>query len=579
MVNVAPIIENGTRSCRDCYRCIRTCPVHAIRVTDGMTYVEEDRCIQCGACVTACHQRSKVVVSDREAIRQAIAAGKTVFASLDASYAAAFIGSRTARVPDALRRLGFRYVEDTADSAELHRDYIQSLMVSSEIKTGILTGCPATVNYIEKYAPDMIDCLLPVASPNMIHARQIRALLGEDCVIVSIVQCPAKISEARRPEFAGLVDYAITFQHLLLWLAEEGIRIDECEPGHFDELCLSGPRTRGAALIPLEGGALYCAGYKENSLTYDFARHISAAGRAVLTAIQNAREGEGILEVTFCDGACMTACGMPYKNESSHRRWDNVIHRAKERAALPPRAAELPPVPEVDLSMQFAPRPIHANKPDEKDVAEVLKKLGRGNDGKLFNCGSCGYPDCHSKAVAVLQGMAEVEMCLPHIRRLSQQKMDQITEALPCGVLLLDRDLRITYMNPAFREMFFCNDSVIGRHVSYLLPTMGYEDVMVGEPLCEGIRTKYGVKYKESVRALPGGKQYIGIYTNLTNMRLDSAKLDMIQNQILDELKQLRTRELNFAADLARQIGRSTADNERRLTHYIDLLEGNSSPR
>ncbi len=574
MISTSPIIENGTRSCRDCYRCIRSCPVHAIRVTDGMTYVEEDRCIQCSACVTSCHQRSKVVTSDKIGIRQAIADGRTVFASVDSSYAGAFIGPRTEKVPDALRRLGFTYAEDTADSAELMRDYIQSM----QIETGIMTNCPATVNYIEKYAPDLIDCLLPVASPNIIHARQIRAMFGEDCVIVSIVQCPAKISEARRPEFDGLVDYAITFQQLLLWMAEEGIRLDDCKPSAFDELCLSTPRTRGASLTPLEGGALYCAGYTENSLTDTFARHISCAGRNVIQAIRDARGEKGILEITFCDGACMTACGMPYKNESSSKRWDNVIRWAKQRSELPPREATTE-VPQVSLSMRFAPRPIHAEKPDEKAVAEVLQKLGRTPDGKLFNCGSCGYPDCHSKAVAVLQGMAEVEMCLPHIRAMSKKRLDHITEALPCGVLVVDRDLRILDMNPAFREMFFCNDSVIGRHVSYLLPTMGYENVMVGEELCEGIRTKYGVKYKESIRALPGGKQIIGIYTNLNNMRMDSAKLEMIQNQILDELRQLRERELNFAADLARQIGRSTADNERRLTHYIDLLEGNVSDR
>jgi len=155
--------------------------------------------------------------------------------------------------------------------------------------------------------------------------------------------------------------------------------------------------------------------------------------------------------------------------------------------------------------------------------------------------------------------------------------MDKITETLPCGVVILDHDLRIVYMNPTFKALFFCDNNILGRHISYLISAESYEKVMDGEALCESIRTKYGVKYKESVYALPDERQYVGIYVDISDMKMDNAKFSILQRQILDQMHEMLRREVDFALNLSHMIGVNTAENERVLSHFIDILEQNTN--
>lgn len=572
MKYIPAIIENGTANCRDCYRCIRSCPVKAIKVVDGRTFVDDDRCIRCGACVKACQQGSKVIDTDIEEVKAAMAEGKTIFASVDSSYSAAFIEKRTDKVPDALRKLGFKYVEETADAGELIRAEVQKM----EFHTGILHNCPAATNYIEKYMPEMAEKCLPITSANIIHARMIKQVMGDDCLVCSIVPCAARLSEARRPENAGLIDFCITFRDLLMWMLTEDIQVNDCEDSEFDYICLTKERTKGAGLVPVEGGMLHCAGYQESSLKNDFARHMTGPIDSVLKSIRD-EDIPGIFELSLCEGGCISGCGLPYKNESRFRRWKSVMKHAVERKALPTVEPQHPELSEMDISMKFDPRPVELKTPSDEEIAEVLKKIGSKSGGKLYNCGSCGYATCREKAIAVLQGMAEIEMCMPYMRAMSKQRMDKITETLPCGVVILDHDLRIVYMNPTFKSLFFCDNNILGRHISYLISAESYEKVMDGESLCESIRTKYGVKYKESVYSLTEERQYVGIYMDISDVKMDNAKFSILQRQILDRMREMRQREVDLALELSQLIGVKTAENERILSHFIDILEQNSN--
>ena len=80
--------------CRNCYKCLRSCPVKAIDARDGQAKIIENRCILCGHCTKVCPQNAKSVHSDASAILALLAKGKPVIASVAPAFVSSFdIGS------------------------------------------------------------------------------------------------------------------------------------------------------------------------------------------------------------------------------------------------------------------------------------------------------------------------------------------------------------------------------------------------------------------------------------------------------------------------------------------------------
>lgn len=77
-------------NCKDCYKCIRECPIKAIRVNDRQAQIIPEECILCGRCVKICPQNAKQVRDDVPRVKELMKAGKKVVASLAPSYIAAF---------------------------------------------------------------------------------------------------------------------------------------------------------------------------------------------------------------------------------------------------------------------------------------------------------------------------------------------------------------------------------------------------------------------------------------------------------------------------------------------------------
>nr|HPJ22525.1 [Fe-Fe] hydrogenase large subunit C-terminal domain-containing protein [Clostridia bacterium] len=171
------IVYTQSAKCRDCYRCLRVCPVGAIGIRDGQAYIDDDKCIKCGTCIRECPQKAKTYRKDLDDARTLLASGKVVAASIAPSFAAAYPGWMTERVPSALRMLGFSYVLETSDGARLTAEATVEKAKYQKCG-GICTACPAVVNYTEKYKPDMIDKLIKVVSPMIAHARQIKRSFG-----------------------------------------------------------------------------------------------------------------------------------------------------------------------------------------------------------------------------------------------------------------------------------------------------------------------------------------------------------------------------------------------------------------
>jgi iron only hydrogenase large subunit-like protein len=249
-----PLLATIKERCRMCYTCIRECPVHAIRVSEGQASVVAQRCIGCGNCIHVCSQKAKQVYSSAPDVEALFASGRPVAALLAPSYPAEFPDIEAEALVGALRWLGFASVHEVSFGADLvAREYARLLAESD--RAYIAATCPAVVSYIEKYLPDLIPNLIPVVSPMVAAARVIRQARGRDVAAVFIGPCVAKKGEAVSADVRGEIDAVLTFLELRQMLEARGFAAAAPPPAPFDP-----PRGRLGGIFPISRGLLQTAG-------------------------------------------------------------------------------------------------------------------------------------------------------------------------------------------------------------------------------------------------------------------------------------------------------------------------------
>lgn len=551
-----------TANCQDCYRCVRECPVKAICVSNGQARVEDNLCIKCGTCVRECPQRAKTVRSDLDEVKALIAGEGCVIASVAPSFAAKFAGPLSRRLPSALRRLGFKAVCETAEGAK----YVTEQSFARPLSGGVCTACPAVVNYVEKYRPDYLDALIPVVSPAVAHGRLLKEKYPGGAVIF-IGPCAAKKQEIKRPENVGAVDAALTFAELSQWFLSENISLENCSESGFDKCYEIGE----ARLFPIQGGMLKTGGIECDGTRADVL-HISGASDVMELFANGGDFADKLIEPLFCKGGCVN--GPCFERDGAEgqnlfTRRQNVIDYA--RAAEGGGRAAAGAVPHKAVFLMDRQK---TDEISENQIHQILERTGKAPAANRLNCGACGYKSCLENAVAVAHGMAEPEMCMPYMRRLASLRTDRIIDTTPNGILLLDAELLMVKMNPAFQKMFMCNNGILGRRVSYLLNAEGFESLQSGErEQHESIQVKYGVKYHEILYALRDEKQYVGIYSDISKVKFDSKQLDAIKAQTLKHARDFLEHQVRFAQEMAHYLGKSAAKSEEIAKRLIELYE------
>ena len=586
-----PIVYTLTANCRDCYRCIRVCPVKAIRIQDGQAYVDDNRCIQCGTCVRECPQHAKTIRSDTESVRDLLASGCRVAASVAPSFATVFSGWKSLRIPAALRRLGFASVAETAEGADTVAKATAG-MVSADLENPgcIGSACPAIVHYVEKYRPDLLDRLVPVVSPMIAHARMLKARLGQDWRVVFIGPCAAKKQEAARPEYADAVDAVLTFTELAVWLEQEGIDLSTCVESDFDspDPVASASGLANARLFALAGGMLKTADIHNDGVQPDILHTSGADGVMDLLDVPASGWAYRLVEPLFCREGCINGPGIPhgknlferkndlirYAGEKARGRSPRIMRDVNESRAAP--AAVEFHLPEA-LMASFCPTcGIHAPAVSEARILEVFEKTGKASSDLQLNCGACGYKDCRDNAIAVALGMAEPEMCIPYMRRLAEQRTDRIIETSPNGIVMLDSELRILSVNPAFQQMFLCGSAILGRRISYLMEASGFESLSSGaSERFESVLGHYGRRFHQILYALRDSGQYVGIYMDISDIPLQEKTTDLVRQQTLRQARELLDHQIRMSQEIAGMLGKSTAKGEEMVHKLLSLYDEN----
>lgn len=569
------IVFTLTARCRDCYRCLRACPVKAIRMQNGQAYVDEQRCIACGTCIRECPQGAKTFRNDINTAKKLIDDGHFVAASIAPSFAAVFNSWQRSRLPSALRALGIRYVGQTSLGAYQISLQSRKIAEKGDARPHIATACPALINYIEKYQPRLIDYLLPLMSPMAAHAKMLKEKLGNDIKVVFIGPCVAKKSELNRPEVAGYVDCVLTFKELNAWLLNKDIDLSMCEESNFDE-----KPVHEAQLYPLPGGLIKTAGFQDDGLNLKLLRVDSIQGvRELLDGIQEEGSEHAVIEPLFCSQGCINGPGIePGKNLFDRRR--DIIDYNKETAAI-----SSIPEPEADglftASFGMAERGQAPETVTEEEILKILAQTGKQDPEQQLNCGACGYDSCREKAIAVVLGMAEPEMCIPYMRRLAERRTDQIFSTTPNAVVMLDDELNILGMNPAFKKFFSCSDVILGRHISYLMDPAPFEKLISGVTQSLDLTVHhrpYNLLCRELLYMLKEERQIVGIFINITSQQEHETKLKEIRSQTIEQANELLEHQIKMAQNIAQFLGESTARGEELVRKLMSLSEGDENP-
>jgi PAS domain S-box-containing protein len=559
------VVFTNQAQCRDCYRCVRVCPVKAIRLADGQAYVEESRCIACGTCIRECPQGAKSFRDDLDKARRILQSGKTVAASIAPSFAAVFADWEQTRLPAALRRLGFGFVAETAVGAYHAAIETRRFVEAHPGRSQVSSACPAVVNYIERYRPELLDRLVPVVSPMIAHAHHLRKKLA-GCQVVFIGPCVAKKFEADRAEYHGMVDCALTFAELRQWLKAENIDLSECEESGFDEA-----PEGDARLFALEGGGVKTSGWSADLLSGEV---VAASGfEEINAALDCLADGDAtaFIEPLFCPQGCINGPAIGTE-ENLFNGKKSLLKYACENCGGKPVSVQRP-----ELTAEFRAQTDSKKAICENDIRQVLEKTGKAAEENQLNCGACGYPSCREQAKAVLRGMAEAEMCIPYMRRLAEQRTDRIIETSPNGIVIFDERLRILHMNPAFRKMFMTSDAVCGQHVSYLMDPAPLESLASGETEQVTLTVeheKYHLACHEILYRLPDEKQYVGIFVDITKTRASRQELDRLRAQTVKQARELIDHQIRLAETIARSLGESTAQGEDLIEKLLLIVGG-----
>ncbi len=546
-------------NCKNCYKCIRHCPVKSIRFSANQAHIIGNECILCGQCFVVCPQNAKEISSELEKTRVLIQSGAPVYVSLAPSFIANYEGVGIGAMEQALKQLGFAAVEETAIGATIVKNQYEKLL-KDEHRDIVITSCCHSVNLlIQKYFPDELKHLADVVSPMQAHALDIKRRVPE-AKVVFVGPCVAKKDEAEHYE--GIVDAVLTFEELTEWLASERIKLQ----ADVDE----NDNSR-ARFFPTTGGILKTLSEQLPEYNYIAIDGIENC-MAALRDIESGNVHNCFLEMSACVGSCVGGPVMEKYHRSPVRDYMAVANYAGTKDF------DVTPLGEVDIHKQFEVIAHKLPMPSEGEIREIMHRMGKNKPSDELNCGSCGYNTCREKAIAIYQGKAEISMCLPFLEQKAEGFSDAIVKNTPNGLIVLNDNLEVQQINAAAMKIVnLRNDGdILGDQVVRILDPIHYMKVRDTHQSIVNQRdylAEYGKYVEQTILYDQSGHLIIGIMRDVTEEVAAQERKDRVNRQTIEITDKVVDKQMRIVQEIASLLGETAAETKVALTKLKESIE------
>ena len=546
-------------NCKNCYKCIRHCPVKAIRFSGNQAHIIGNECILCGQCFVVCPQNAKEIVDETEKVKVLLQSGAPVIVSLAPSFIANYQGTGFSAMKDALLKLGFYDVEETALGATMVKTEYER-MLREDDRDIIISSCCHSINLlIQKHYPAALEYLADVVSPMQAHCLDIKKRFP-DAKTVFIGPCVAKKDEAEH--YAGIVDAVLTFEELTKWMKEKNV-----EPARE----IDNTDESRARLFPTTGGVLKTMAQDEPGYVYMALDGIENCISA-LKDIESGKLHKCFIEMSACVGSCIGGPVMEkYHHSSPITDYVSVINYAGKKdfdVAQPEHR-------EIKKHFEYIEHKLA--QPSEIEIANILRQMGKSKKEQELNCGSCGYDTCREKAIAIIQGKAEISMCLPFLKDKAESFSDAIVKNTPNGIIVLNEQLEVQQINDAARKIMNIRSAsdVLGDLVVRILDPSVFMKVrdMGQEVRNERVyMAEYNRYVEQTVLHDKDSHMLIGIMRDITDEQTEREKKEIISRQTIEVADKVVDKQMRIVQEIASLLGETAAETKIALAKLKESI-------
>ena len=547
-------------NCKNCYKCIRHCPVKAIRFSGNQAHIIGNECILCGQCFVVCPQDAKQIIDETEKVKVLLQSGDPVIVSLAPSFIANYDGVGIGAMRKALKKLGFFEVEETAVGATIVKSEYERMLREDE-RDVIISSCCHSINLlIQKHYPQALEFLADVVSPMQAHCMDIKKRYP-NAKTVFIGPCVAKKDEAEHYE--GIVDAVLTFEELTEWLNAEKIVL---------EAELDNDENSRARFFPTTGGILKTMAQDMPGYTYLALDGVDNC-IAALKDIISGKVHKCFVEMSACVGSCV---GGPVMEKYHHTNAVRDYIAVAQYAGKKDFEVSQPKSHDLKKNFEYIEQRYHI--PSETEIMGVLRQMGKFKPSQELNCGSCGYSTCREKAIAIIQGKAEISMCLPFLKDKAESFSDAIVNNSPNGLIVLNESLEVQQINNAARKLMNIRSAsdVLGDQVIRILDPASFLTVLSTGKNLIGERVylaEYNRYVEQSVVYDRDSHLLVAIMRDITDEQTEREKKESISRQTIEVADRVVDKQMRIVQEIASLLGETAAETKIALAKLKESIQ------
>lgn len=556
-----------SKSCKNCYKCVRECPVKAIKFSENIATVIEERCIACGRCYVVCPKNALNMYNDLTVVLDHIKGGKKLSALVDSAYLGAY--ENPAMFVSALKKLGFATVSEIAVGSDIITGkYIDFINENDGLDYIISSSCPSVCLYIRKYHPRLTKYLVPVVTPMTALGKAMKNA-EPDSLGVYIGPCLSYRYETDAMDENASVSFHLTFKDIEKLFKFERIDMNSLEPQPPD---MTPSRwgdeysVAGDMVDPLKS-AIADSGY-------DFIRITGLEhAKDLFRSMEKGSLKRAYIGISACNEACANGPFMPPKGDGVYARIQRIRDFAGKGWGVNESSIDSSG---LELNCVHKPIPLFRGAPNKSEIEAILKNMGKTTREQELNCGACGYDSCREKAIAVYEGMAEIDMCMPHMRSKAESINSTIFFNSRNTIIIMDSQLRVTNFNPTAERVFnICSEKIVGRKISELMNDELFKACIISRKATIGRK----LHLEEQDRVVLANIIYIheegSVLVTMQDITEDEKRkreFDELRQKTVDTTNNVIEKQMRVAQLIASLLGETTAETKVALNKLRDLV-------